>query len=50
MLRYHRGGRRVSKMLTHDYGGGGGELVLWWHKQKQIFSHNEIVLKQKDNK
>ena len=37
----------VSKMLTHDYGGGGGELASRWHKQKQFFSQNEIVLKQK---
>ena len=23
-----KGGRRVSKMLIHDHGGGGGELAL----------------------
>ena len=28
ILHNHRGGRGVSKMLTHDYGGGGGELAL----------------------
>ena len=28
VLHNHREGRGVYKMLTHDYGGGGGELAL----------------------
>ena len=37
----HRGvreGVEVSKRLKHDYGGGGGELALSWHKWIAFFT------------
>ena len=33
-----RGGVEVSKRLKHDYGGGGGELALSWHKWIAFFT------------